>query len=255
MAKDSAFGTQLQMGNGTLQVETATVVGTITTSGNATFTITATGLAGSPLAISVAVLDDDTPEQVAKKAIAALEANAAVAVMFFVGGVGATVTLTRKIAAANIANLNIAYTNDTCAGLTPGATSADTTAGGAAEVFTAIGSITNIGGPSLGLDTEDVTTHDSTAGWEDVVPTILRSGEISLDVVLDPVAATHNSSSGLVFKMENKLLTNFKIIFPDTANTEWAFAAYVTGCEPSAPVDGALTAAVKMKISGQPTLV
>jgi hypothetical protein len=72
MAKYDAFGTQLKMGNGTFQVETATVVGTITGSGNATFTITSTGMAGTPLAISVAVLVNDTPSMVAAKARAPL---------------------------------------------------------------------------------------------------------------------------------------------------------------------------------------
>lgn len=254
MGKGPAFGTILKMGNGTLQVETATVVGTISTAGNATFTITSTGLAGSPLAVSVAVALNDTAAMVAKKAIAALQANAAIAAMFFVGGIGATVTLTRKIATANIANLNVAFTNDTCAGLTPNATSADTTAGGAAEVFTTIASVTNFDGPDLSLDTDDATTHDSTGAWEEVVATILRSGEVSLDLVFDPTAPTQNSSSGLVYKMKNKLLTNFQMIFPDAAATTWSFAAYVDGFKPGAPVAGALTGTAKLKITGLPTL-
>jgi len=43
------------------QVETATAAGTVTTAGDATVTITASGLTGSPLAVTVAVaLDDQT---------------------------------------------------------------------------------------------------------------------------------------------------------------------------------------------------
>src|SRR3989304_4511581 len=103
MTKYSAFGTQLQLGNGALQVETATVVGTITQAGDATFTITATGMTGSPKAISVAVLLNDTASQVAQKAIQTIRADAAVTAMFFVGGTGTTVVLTRKTAVADIA--------------------------------------------------------------------------------------------------------------------------------------------------------
>ena len=46
---------------------------------------------------------------------------------------------------------------------------------------TEIAKVTNTSGPSLSLDTEDVTSHDSTDGWEEVVATILRSGTITLD--------------------------------------------------------------------------
>lgn len=124
--------------------------------------------------------------------------------------------------------------------------------GAGPEVFTEIANVTNIGGPALSLDTEDVTTHDSTAAFEEHVPTVLRTGEVSLDIVYDPNAGTADATTGLVAKLENKTLTNFQLIFPDT--TQWDFAAYVTGFEPSAPHDGALTATVKMKITGEPTL-
>ena len=255
MSKFDAYGTQLQMGNGALQVETATVVGTVTTAGTAVITVTSTGMAGTPLGVNVVVALNDTAAMVAKKIITALEATAAVTAMYFVGGTGATVTLTRKTAVANVADLNIAIAEGDSDGLTADATSDATIAGGAAEVFTTIAAVTSIGGPGLGLDTEDVTTHDSTAAWEDVVPTVLRSGEISLDLVFDPTAATQNTSAGLAFKLENKLKTNFKLVFPDTASTTWEFSGYVTGLEPDSPVDGALTATAKIKIDGQLTLV
>lgn len=115
--------------SGVAQVETATVVGTITGSGDATFTITSALVTGSPLAVSVAVLADDTATIVAGKAAVTLNATAAVSAHFTASAVGATLLLTAKKAAANDATLNIAFTNGTCAGLTPNATSADTTAG------------------------------------------------------------------------------------------------------------------------------
>lgn len=118
-----------------------------------------------------------------------------------------------------------------------------------------IAQVSNISGPGLSLDTEDVTTHDSTGGWEEVVATILRSGEVKLDLVYDPAAATHkNASGGLLYDLAQRASTTFSIVFPDAANTTWSFTAYVTGFEPSAPVDGALTASVTLKLTGQPTL-
>jgi hypothetical protein len=113
----------------TAQVETATVVGTVSGDGNAAVVVTVAGMTGSPKTINVAVLTDDTPAVVAGKIRTALGEDAAVIALFDVGGVDATVVLTRKIPAANDATLNISIDNGTCAGLTTAATSANTTAG------------------------------------------------------------------------------------------------------------------------------
>ena len=120
---------------------------------------------------------------------------------------------------------------------------------------TPIAGITNISGPGLSLDVEDVTSHDSTGAWEEVVATILRSGEVSLDIVYDPAAATHSASAGgLIADMVARASQTYTITFTDTATTEWSFTAFVVGFEPDMPHGGALTASVTMKISGQPTL-
>jgi hypothetical protein len=108
---------------------TAGVAPGITTSGNGTVTVTAAGMTGSPKAISVALVAGDVASAVATKIKAALTADTAVSGMFTVGGTGATVTLTRKIKAANDGTLNIALIDDTCAGITTAASSANTTAG------------------------------------------------------------------------------------------------------------------------------
>jgi predicted secreted protein len=116
-----------------------------------------------------------------------------------------------------------------------------------------IAGVTNISGPGLSLDTEDVTSHDSDNYWEEVVGTILRSGEITLDIVYDPAAATHkNASGGLLYDMVQRATNTYSLVFPNA--TEWSFSALVTGFEPDAPVDGALTASVTLKLTGDVTL-
>jgi hypothetical protein len=115
--------------SGVAQVETATIVGTITGSGNATFTITSALVTGSPLAVSVAVLVDDTATIVAAKAAVTLNATVAVSTHYTATSNAAALILTARKSAANDATLNIAFTNGTCTGLTPNATSTDTTAG------------------------------------------------------------------------------------------------------------------------------
>ncbi len=247
MTKSSAFGAAFNVGR--RQVERATVVGTITLGGNATVITTATGMGGSPITTSVAVLLNDTADTVAEKIRVALRGVGNITAMFDVMGSGPYVELRRKIAAADIANLNISVANGTCTGLTDDTTSDAIVVG---VVSTTIAQVKSIGGPSLSLDTEDVTTHDSTAAFEEVVATILRSGEVNLDIVYDPAGATHSASAGLLDYVENKTLVFCDLVFFSTYN--WTFGAYVTGFEPSAPVDGALSATVTLKIAEAPTL-
>ena len=115
-----------------------------------------------------------------------------------------------------------------------------------------IAQVTSISGPGISLDTVDVTEHDG-SGWEEVVPTILRSGEVTLEIAYDPAETTHkNVSGGLLYDLVQRTKSAYTLTFPSLHS--WTFNAYVTGFEPSAPVDGALTASVTLKITGAVTL-
>lgn len=116
--------------------------------------------------------------------------------------------------------------------------------------------VKSISGPGLSLDTEDVTTHDQATSWEEVVGTILRSGEVSMDLVYDPADATHKyAAGGLIYDMVQKTIIAFTLVFPDTGATTWTFNALITGFEPSGDIGGALVGTAKFKLSGAPTLV
>jgi len=100
-------------------------------SGNVLITVTGADIAGSPLAVNVPVLGGDTNVTVATKVRAALATLPAITNFYDVTNpTTTTVRLTRNIAPfTNDAALNIASANGTSAGLTPSATSANTTAG------------------------------------------------------------------------------------------------------------------------------
>ena len=113
--------------------------------------------------------------------------------------------------------------------------------------------VTNISGPGLSLDTQDVTSHDSAGAWEEVVGTILRSGEITLEIVYDPANATHKyAAGGLLYDLVSRTAIALSLVFPGAVT--WSFNALVTGFEPSAPVDGALTASVTLKLTDELSL-
>lgn len=147
-----------------LQVETATIVGTIVTgipqaetavvvedvpgvlgAGDATVTVTAAGMTNSPKDVVVALAVNDDASAVAGKFRTALGLDVDISGFFDVSGAGANVILTRKAAAANDVTMNIAYADTTSSGLTDDATSDDTTAGVASGAGNATVIVTAVG--------------------------------------------------------------------------------------------------------------
>lgn len=153
------FGTSLWKAgtptSGVFQVETATAAGTISTAGNLSVVVTAAGMAGSPITLSVAVALNDTATQWAAKVRTALNANAVIAAFFTVGGATTAISLTRTRAAANDATMNIAIDNDTSAGATQVVTSTDTTAG-------VLGSFNGVGAGEFCIDTTNSIVYQNT---------------------------------------------------------------------------------------------
>lgn len=125
------------------QVETATIVGTVTKEGTATVTVTS-ALYAAPVVMHVAVAVNDDASAVAEKIRAYIEPI--LEDEFTVSGEGASVVLTAVAPAANDDTLNIAFTNGTCEGLTPDATSDATTPGVAVDTVT-IGTTDALGLP------------------------------------------------------------------------------------------------------------
>lgn len=112
---------------GTAQVETATAAGTASTPGNAVLTLTSANLTGSPIAINVALTNENASAQAAKYR-AALRANSTIHKRFVISSTGANIVLTDRIRAANDATLNLAIAAGGT-GITAAPTSADTTTG------------------------------------------------------------------------------------------------------------------------------
>lgn len=122
------------------------------------------------------------------------------------------------------------------------------------EVFTAIGQIKDISGPSFELGTEDASHHGST--WREYVPTLLDAGEVSFEIAFDPADSTHYSTTAgsLWHSMQNRIKRNFQLILPDPGAFQIDFSGYVTSFELSEPVEGLLTAQITIKLSGSVTI-
>lgn len=125
--------------------------------------------------------------------------------------------------------------------------------GATSEVFTTIAEVRDIEGPELELTTKEVTSHDS-GGWDEYIGTLLRGGEVSFDLNFIPTGTTHSYSSGLIKDMVDRKRRNFQLVFPDSGQTTWKFAALVTKFSPSSGVEDELKADVTLQITGAPVL-
>lgn len=126
--------------------------------------------------------------------------------------------------------------------------------GATPEVFTTIAEVLDISGPSLSQDLADITNMDSAGKWEEALPTILRTGEITFSVNFLPVNVTQSQTAGLILDLRNQAKRNFQLVFTDSGNTTWTLAAFVQAVTPQMPVGGATTMDVTLKLTDQPTL-
>ena len=127
--------------------------------------------------------------------------------------------------------------------------------GATSEAFATIAEVKDIKGPKLKLNTEDVTSHDSTDGWAEIIGTILEAGDVSFDLNWLPANITQSfTTSGLLKDMVDRTKRNFQLVVPAASTLTWTFAAYVTEFQPELKVKGAQSASVKLEITGKPTL-
>lgn len=115
---------------------------------------------------------------------------------------------------------------------------------------TELAQATNISGPNISVDMVDVSEHDGD-NWEEFVATILRSGNITVDIIYDPDEDTHtNATAGLMHDLVNRTKSVWNLVLPTTPVRYFSFEAYVAGFTPTAPVAGVLTASVTLKPTG-----
>jgi len=126
--------------------------------------------------------------------------------------------------------------------------------GAPTEVFTTIAEVMDISGPSQTMATAETTSQTSANKARTFIGTVLDGGEVTFDINYEPAGATHDQTTGLIKDQTDLTVRNFELVFPDPATTTWSFAALVTNFEPTAPVDGALTASVTLKVSGLPSI-
>lgn len=104
---------------------------------------------------------------------------------------------------------------------------------------------------SLTAENTDSTTHDgSLNSYRDRLVTILDAGDMSMELAFDPADTGHQwlsvTGRGDYY--------DYRVTWPDTGGTTWAFKGQVTNFSPKAPVDGLLSADVTINCKGAITV-
>ncbi|HUT12398.1 MAG TPA: phage tail tube protein [Thermoguttaceae bacterium] len=102
--------------------------------------------------------------------------------------------------------------------------------------------VKSISGPGVSVDMLDVSTHDAGTGYRSYVPGLADGGELTLEIVFD-------DANEVLWKAQVRAAVNiYTIVWPATIT--WVFSGHMTGFEPSAAVDGDLSATITVKVTG-----
>ena len=120
--------------------------------------------------------------------------------------------------------------------------------GSPTETFTDFGAeVTSITPPGYSRDALDATHMASPDKFREYIAGLMDAGEVSMD--LNYVPSTGDAFVAALIAGKQ----NYQIDFPD-ANVTFTFSAICTAYQPTAPVDGKMTATATFKVSGKPVL-
>jgi hypothetical protein len=124
--------------------------------------------------------------------------------------------------------------------------------GASPEVFTEIGKVKSISGPSFSVSFVDTTTHQTEGNFKETAAVLCEAGDLSFAVNYDPSDPTLAPATGLYSKMQDLERANYQLRFPpsDSEETRMNFAAYVASHPMTFPVDGIVEANITLKIDG-----
>lgn len=117
--------------------------------------------------------------------------------------------------------------------------------GASPEVFTKITEVKNFNGPGGTATVIDTSDLDSVAKEKRMG--LPDEGQFTFTINYVPNDTQHTA---LRAARASRALTNFKLLFTDSPQTTWTFAAFVLGFAISGAVDGVVQANVTLEVSG-----
>lgn len=116
-----------------------------------------------------------------------------------------------------------------------------------------VGSLNNIGGVEISVDTVDVTAHDSEGGFKEFIVGLMDAGEVALSGYFDS-----QNTNGQIAMLEDctaREVRQASIIFPASTGSTWAFTGLITNIKiGDNPTDDGIPFTATVKVSGKPIL-
>jgi hypothetical protein len=117
--------------------------------------------------------------------------------------------------------------------------------------YATITEVLDFNGPPEKADVDDVTNHDSPNGREEVLMTILRSGNVKVPCNYVPSSATQDGTTGLKYLLRNRTKRAYRVVDSDDAQSWVAFNAFVDEFDGGMfPVKGGVKAGFSLKPTG-----
>ena len=120
-------------------------------------------------------------------------------------------------------------------------------------VFTTVGEILEINGPTFSKDAVEATHTESPGRFREFISGLRDGGEITATIALDPDSADGSSHKEMVDDWKSDDAHQYRMLFPD-GDTYWLFDALVTNLTHATPIDDRMTMETTFKISGEPIL-
>ena len=118
-------------------------------------------------------------------------------------------------------------------------------------VGTAVAELTSISGPSISMDTIDVSSHDSADRAREFVAGMIDGGEVTVEGNLTGA----NSAAALLALMAAGTVTSgATVVFPAPTSLTWGFDCLVTSVSTDSPYEDKVSFSATLKITGLPTL-
>ena len=121
--------------------------------------------------------------------------------------------------------------------------------GASPEVFTTMGQVRSISGPTTNATVQDVTTHSTSGNWMEKLATLIDPGTMSFPINFDSTDATHAFATGVWDDLINLTQRNWQTVLPASIG-QLSYAAYATGHGFDLPVDNVISAALELTIDG-----
>lgn len=121
------------------------------------------------------------------------------------------------------------------------------------EVFATIAQVKDIKF-KIKAEMEEITSHSSTDGWVEHIPTLLDGDKVKFKANWVPGDATQSFSAGLLKDLVGRTKRNFQLVIPTASPVTWTIPAYVSDFSGELPVKGVAEIEVELTVSGKPTL-